>query len=442
MKALTSIFLSTIFYYTTALLVLLFVLAFFMPILYHYALLATCLAGVLLLLDALMLYTLQGIFARRSVPERLSNGDENPLSIYVENHYTFEVKLEIIDEIPFQFQKRDVLFLLQLQPKESKIIRYQLRPTERGVYHFGVVNIYASSPLRLLQRRFQFEQAKEVAVYPSFLQLKMYDLKAISHKLTEFGLKKIRRIGQSQEFEQIRQYVQGDDIRTINWHATARRNELMVNAFQEEKAQCVYNIIDKGRVMQSPFDGLTLLDYAINASLIVSNVALQKQDKAGLMTFADTVHDRLPAERKATQMNKILEVLYQQTTDFKESSYEALYIQVKKHITQRSLLVIYTNFETVTSMRRQLPYFQQLAKSHLVLVVFFENTAIRALLEGESRTTEDIYQKTIAEKFYYEKEQIVKELEKYGIKALLTSPANLTINTLNRYLSYKSRGLI
>ncbi|SFQ22139.1 Uncharacterized conserved protein, DUF58 family, contains vWF domain [Pseudarcicella hirudinis] len=418
-------------------------MAFVVPVLMGVAQLLFFIFIFLLLIDGLILFIpTKNIFARRDTPDRLSNGDENPISIYLENHYRFDIILQIIDEIPFQFQKRDLLFETGLNSFESQIIQYQLRPTKRGEYNFGAVNVYVKSPVRLLKRRFQFSQDKMVAVYPSFLQMREYELMAISNRLTEIGVKKIRKIGNSQEFEQIRQYVQGDDIRKINWQATARNNELMVNAFQEEKSQAIYCLIDKGRVMKMPFEGLSLLDYAINASLVLSNIALYKQDKAGLMTFSDKVGQTVQAEKRPGQLTKILEILYKQRTRYQETDYEALYVNTKKLIRQRSLLVLFTNFETVSSMRRQLPYFRKLAKDHLLIIVFFENTELRALLNKPSVTTEEVYLKTIAEKYFYEKQQIVKELGQFGIQALLTPPQKLTVNTVNKYLEIKARGML
>lgn len=438
-----SLYFSKVVFHFVVGIVVLFVFAFVFPWLLGIAQLCFMILILLLLADGIILFMAKkGVFCRRDVPERLSNGDENPISIFIENHYNFSILLEIIDEIPFQFQKRDLLFHTSLKSAEQQIIEYQLRPTKRGEYSFGAVNVYVKSPIRLLQRRFQFSQDKMVAVYPSFLQMRAYELMAISNRLTELGIKKIRRIGQSQEFEQIRQYVQGDDVRSINWKATARRNDLMVNAYQEEKSQNVYCLIDKGRVMQMPFDGLSLLDYAINATLILSNIAINKQDKAGVITFSDKIGQVLTADKKAGQMTKILDLLYKQKTRYMETDYEALYIHAKTHIRQRSLLLLYTNFETVTSMRRQLPYFRKLAKDHLLMVVFFENTELKTLLDKPAETTEEIYHKTIAEKYFYEKQQIVRELAQYGIQALLTAPQNLTVNTVNKYLELKSRGMI
>lgn len=438
-----SLYLSNIVFYIAIFIVVLFVLAFVFPMLFGITQMLFFVFMLMLLVDGIILYRpKKGIFARREAPDRLSNGDENPLSIYLENHYDFPVQIQIIDEIPFQFQKRDLMFRTALKVGETQILEYNLRPTKRGEYSFGAVNVYVKSPIRLLKRRYQFSQDKMVAVYPSFLQMRAYELMAISNRLTELGVKKIRKIGQSQEFEQIRLYVQGDDIRSINWKATARRNDLMVNAFQEEKSQNVYCLIDKGRVMQMPFDGLSLLDYAINATLVLSNIAIYKQDKAGIITFSDRMGQVLLAERKAGQMSKILDILYKQKTRFLETDYEALYVHTKTYIRQRSLFLLFTNFETVTSMRRQLPYFRKLAKDHLLIIVFFENTELRALLDKPANTTEEIYLKTIAEKYFYEKQQIIKELGQFGIQALLTAPQNLTVNTVNKYLELKSRGMI
>ena len=134
-------------------------------------------------------------------------------------------------------------------------------------------------------------------------------LLAVSNRLQEAGVKRIRRLGHSMEFEQIKEYVRGDDYRTINWKATARKDGLMVNNYTDERSQQIYCLINKGRVMKMPFAGMTLLDYAINASLVLSNVALVKQDKAGLITFAENLDTFILADKKPTQMNLLLETL-------------------------------------------------------------------------------------------------------------------------------------
>lgn len=382
------------------------------------------------------------VFVKRKLSERFSNGDVNKVSLYVKSNYNYPIQFEIIDEIPIQFQKRDFSIEHNFKAGEEKIFNYNLRPVTRGEYHFGKINIYAKTKFSLISRRFRFGKEQTVKVYPSYIQMRKYELMAISNRLTEAGIKKIRRIANNQEFEQIKDYVQGDDIRTINWKATARRNSLMVNQYTDEKSQQVYCLIDMGRTMKMPFDGMTLLDYAINTSLVISNIAMYKQDKAGLITFSRQIKSILPASRLKGQMLNILENLYRQETDFSESNYEALYANIRKRITQRSLLLLFTNFEGVSSMQRQLKFFTRLAKNHLLVVIFFENTELETMLLEKAKSVEEIYIKTIAEKLLHEKRQIVKELNQHGIHAIFSKPQNLTVDTINKYLALKSTGLI
>lgn len=395
---------------------------------------------LLVLIDGILLYrTKRDVFLRRDIPERLSNGDENELKIYIENFYSFSIHVGIIDEIPFQFQKRDLWFKSNLKSGERKTIIYTLRPTKRGKYIFGQTRLYVQSPLGLVSRRFNIGDEATVPVYPSFLQLRRYELMAISNRLTEFGIKKIRRLGHSMEFDQVKNYVQGDDYRTVNWKATARKGELMVNSFTDEKAQHVYCVIDKSRAMKMPFEGLSLLDYAINASLVLSNVALVKQDKAGLITVAEQIGSVVPADRRPTQLGKIMEVLYKEKTRYLELNMEALYTRVRGVLRQRSLVVLFTNFESMSALNRQLPYLKRIAKYHLLLVVFFENTELKEITEKPVQDVEDIYIQTIANKFAYEKKLMVRELAKHGILSILTPPDQLTINVVNRYLAIKAQ---
>lgn len=393
--------------------------------------------------DLILLYRVRrGLAGTRHTPERLSNGDENNIVVELRNYYSFAVSIQVIDEIPFQFQRRDLHFDLNLQPFEQRKLRYSLRPVKRGEYSFGAMRVFVQSPLGLIVRRFSFSIDTMVPVYPSYLQMRHYELLAIHNRLTRTGIKKIRKIGQNREFELIKDYVSGDDIRTINWKATARRSRLMVNQYQDERSQQVFSLIDKGRLMQMPFQGMSLLDYAINATLVISNIAIRKFDKAGLITFQDTIGATLPAGNRNNQMTLIQEILYHQKTAYRESDFSRLFSHVRTKINQRSLLLLFTNFESVSSLRRQLPYLQSMAQRHLLVVIFFENTEIKSLLESPAHDLRTVYHKAIAEKLNFEKRLVVKELRKYGIHALLTPPDRLTVNTINKYLELKARNLL
>lgn len=444
MKTIRSLYFDNRIFICAGIVVLLFVLSFlFEGWLINVAKGAFLVMLAAIITDALLLFRMKdGIKGYRQTPEKLSNGDENDLYIHLQNLYPFTAGINVIDEIPHQFQRRDLSFELSIPKGEKKIVHYQLRPVKRGEYSFGAVNVFASSPLKLLIRRYRFSGDAIVPVYPSYIQMRKYELMAISNMLIDSGIKKIRRIGQNKEFELIKEYVTGDDVRAINWRATARRNTLMVNHYQDERSQQVYSVIDKGRVMQMPFNGLSLLDYAINASLVISNIAIKKSDKAGLITFQDSVSTTLQASRNNRQMISITEALYNQKTSYRESDFSSLHVHIRRKLSQRSLILLYTNFESIYGLHRQLPYLKSISNHHLLVVIFFENTEMHSLIKQPALNLKQVYHKAIAEKFTFDKKLIVKELAKFGIQALLTPPENLTVNTINKYLELKARGMI
>jgi uncharacterized protein (DUF58 family) len=420
-----------------------FIFAFILPILLPFAKLAFVCLFSLMAADMLLLYSgKQTLSMDRNIPERLSNGDGNTISITVQSFFMSTVSLVVIDEIPFQFQERNVEFTCMLKPREASTITYSLRPVKRGEYSFGKTNAFVKSRLGLVKRRIQLDQTAMVPVYPSFIQMRKFELLAISNQLINSGIKRIRRIGQNQEFELIKKYVAGDDSRTVNWKASARRGELMVNHFQDERSQQVYSLIDKGRLMQMPFDGMSLLDYAINACLVISNIAIKKSDKAGLITFQDKIGTVLQASRVNNQVSQILETLYNQKTAYREPDFSVLYSAVRKNISQRSLLLVFTNFETLHGLHRQLPYLKKLSRYHLVVVIFFENTELNQLIDQNTHSLQALFKQAVAERFSFDKKLIVKELKKNGIHSVLTSPQNLTVGTINKYLELKARNLL
>ena len=459
-------FLNRLFYLLMTAVILVIALGFAVPPLFTVGKVLLALVVVAVMADIGLLYNWwplrrsnsQSIQAFRTMAERFSNGDENPVKIRVESNYGFRTNVEVIDEIPFVFQRRDVCFKARIGRMGDTTIIYRLTPTERGVYGFGHVRVFVSSPLGLVQRQFTCCEPQEVKVYPSYLMLRQYELLAMSNNLTEMGIKRIRRIGHNTDFEQIKDYVVGDDYRTINWRATARRHQLMVNVYQEERSQQVFCVIDKGRMMQQSFavhssqftvhnsqfavqssPTMTLLDYSINAALVLSFVAVNKQDRAGLITFSTQMETFVPASRQSGHMQTLQEALYAEKAVFGETDYSALLVGLTRHVTHRSLLVLFTSFTSMPALRRQLTFLRQLAMRHRLLVVFFEDEELREVTSGKEKekSTEAYYQRIIAEKFAYEQRLIVNTLRQYGIQSLLTTPSNLSVNVINKYLEIK-----
>ena len=434
-------FITRRFYVLITIVILLFVAGFRWNFCYVAAWVALATIAVALIIECCMLFYKRGVDASRLCAERFSNGDDNEVKISVDNSFPFMVNLTIIDESPVVFERRDNTYVTSLNSKQGKSVIYKLRPVKRGVYSFGKIRVFASTVIGLVQRRFTCGKEQEIKVYPSYLMLNQYELLAIGDNITELGIKKIRRIGNNTEYEHIKDYVSDDDFRTINWKATARRNKLMVNVYTDEKSQQVVCVIDKGRVMQQTFAGMTLLDYAINASLVLSYIAMHKEDKAGLITFERQFDSYIRPERSKGHMQEILENLYHQETTFGESDFSSLCVNVKRLVTKRSLLVVYTNFLGTNALNRQLPYLKQLSRNNVVLVVFFEDTELDNYAKSPARDMQDYYCRDVAQNFVYEKHAIVATLRQNGIYALQTPPEQLTVNVINRYLEMKAAHL-
>ncbi|MDF2932542.1 MAG: cell division protein FtsB [Chryseobacterium sp.] len=438
-----NLYINNRFFFTLIGVGILYVFAFFFPFLMIFGHVILLLVFLAAMVDYLLLFREKnGISAQRVLPEKLSNGDENPVKVDIKNNYSFKINTKIIDEIPFQFQKRDFLIEKQIEPEKNTFFQYILEPKERGEYSFGALNIFASSPLGFMSKRFTFQKDAFLPAYPSFIHLRKYELMALQNEFLLGGIKKIRKLGHTMEFEQIKEYVPGDDVRTINWKATSKTNRLMVNQFQDEKAQRIFMLIDKGRTMKMPFKGLSLLDYSINATMALSHIILKKGDRAGMMTFSKKTENKVAADNKSGQLRKISESLYNIKTNFFESDFNRLYQDVKYSLNQRSLVLLFTNFETLDALNRQMKYLRGIAKSHLLVVVFFKNSELQTLIHKNPESMQEIYDEVIAEKFEFEKKLIIQELRKYGIYSVYTLPENLNVDVINKYLEIKARGIL
>lgn len=443
MKYLRNIYLTRWFFVAYIAVIILYVTAYAYPFLSYVANVVLASLAGLTLLDILLVFSSkQPLIVRRKVLERLNLGDVNHVELEVENNTQQPISFTLIEGYPVELQERSKSFHATLLPRRKTTFQYSFTPKERGEYKFGNVYVRIRSVFFLISRKMELPLSQTTRVYPSVLQMKKYELLVFKQQKTSAGIKRIRRLGNASEFEQIKNYVQGDEIRKINWKATSRRNEIQVNQYQEERSQHVYCIIDKSKNMEMDFKGLSMLDYAINSTLVFSNIALKKGDKAGLITYADKIGTTLAAERSGGQMRRIQEALYNQKSLFHESNFELLYNTIRRSIKTRSLLVLFTNFETVFAMRRALPMLRRLNQKHVLVVVFFQNAELQELAYQPVQNSQEMYQAIVAEKMISVKSGIARELRQNGIQTILSLPEELSVNTINKYLELKAKGAI
>ncbi len=443
LKTLKNTYLLPRVYYALIAIICLFVLSFFIPALQWVPFVVLIGFTALISWDAYKLFAIKhGLEVKRELPLKFSNSDATCIVLKLQSRYNFKTQLRVIDEIPVEFQKRDFKIHLTLEKNQNKKTSYLLRPTRRGIYNFGKVRVFVSSSLQLIQRRYSLLEPVDISCYPSFIQMKKYSSLLVNKHMRKPGNNVIRSLGNSLEFEQIRPYDTNDDLRWVNWKATAKTQSLMVNQYQDSTTQNVYCILDKSRAMQMSFQGLSLLDYGINSTLALSNIVLKQKDNIGFLSISQTVQDVVACQNKTGQLSKINERLYNLTTNFQQSDFGALYQYAKTKITRKSLLILFTNFESMSSLNTQLPYLRNIAKKHALVVVFFENTLLEDIAGSKPKNIDEIVDKILAEKFTFEKRLIQQELIRYGIFTILTKPQNLSIDVIQKYIQLKAKAIL
>ena len=441
-----NIYLTRVFFIVYIIMVVLFVGAFYLPWMFMVAKIYGLSLVLVTTLDLLLTTTLaKSITVKRVIlnhSNHLSLWEDVHIELIVNSAHSYPLNIELYEGYPIEMQERNERFLALLGSNKEIKFNYIFHPNRRGMYHFTSSILFVASPFLLVKRRFNFQLDESVHVYPSVVQMRKYELGVFNKQSQLQGIKKMRRLGVNQEFEQIRNYAQGDDLRSINWKATSRKDDLMVNQFQEERAQQVYAVIDKSRSMQQLSDGMTLLDYAINTTLVFSNIAIKKGDYAGLFTFSDKIGTFLKAERSNSQLKRIYELLYNQRTQFKEPNYSLSYEAIRRNISARSLLMFYTNFESSSAMHRALPAFKKLNQKHKLVVILFVNTQVEAISNEKAMKLSDVYNATVAEEMILTKKNIAHEIRQNGILCLLSRPQDISVDTINQYLALKATGKI
>ncbi len=440
MNLIGNILLTRRFFWLLTGFVLLYGCGYLNPFYAEIAIYAFLVLGVLCVIDfmILLLFGKEPILHRK-FQERLNLGDSNKIQLELTGKSAFVLRYELNEGFPDFMQNRSTSFYGRLSNK-TKVISYYVKPTKRGLYHFNPIYLFLKSDIGLIERRHIISKETPLSVFPSVLQMKKYELLVFQHQKAGTGIKKVRRLGTATEFEQIRNYVSGDELKTINWKATSRKNELMVNQYQDEKSQPVYCIIDKSRTMQMEFEGMTILDYAINSTLVFSNICLLKGDKIGLMSYSDKLGTQIPADSKKGQMKVIMDALYRQQTKFMDANFELLQTQVRQKIKTRSLLLLFTNFENEFAMRRALPYLIQMGKRHRLVVIFFQNNDLKDLAYRPHFSISELYTSVVAERMLTSKARMAREMKQYGIQTILTTPQELSVSVINKYLEMKAKG--
>ena len=395
-----------------------------------------------LVADALLLRRLDDVQARRVHEEILSLGAANKVTLALENPTAFPCRLTVRDTPPAECIHERATMSGALSPFGTLTFSYHLTPLRRGECQFGPLTLRLKTSLGLWIAQRDWSLPDQVKVFPNLLQTKQQQLLARQQRTRQMGLRAMRLRGQGTEFESLREYLPDDELRRIDWKASARRHTLVARQYDIERSQQIMLVLDMGRTMASHLDYMTKLDHAINAAVLLTYVASQAQDRVGVMAFAEQVVAYMPPGKGTGQLPLVLDQVYPLQPRAVESDYRAAFTFLANRVRKRSLIVIFTDLIDPDSSRRLLDNLALLHPQHTVLCVALSDYELQAILAGAPADATALYQQTMADIVLEDRQLALATLHHRGILTLDAVPSDLSVAVVNRYLAIKREGRV
>ena len=395
----------------------------------------------LALADWLLFPSLNSIFIERDVDEKLSLGTENTVRVRVRNETRFPLRMEVRDTPPEQVPNdlHDLPLAFTVPPNTRHAATYTLSPLARGDYDFGDLFVRVRGRLGMIQRQRQIQASQRVKVYPNMKEAQRFNLLARRGRLQQVGIRKARLQGAGREFESLRDYQPDDELRRIDWKATARRGDLVSRQYEVEKSQNVMLVLDVGRTMLAEVEGIQKIDYAINAALMLAYVAADTDDNVGLLVFADTVQTYLPPKKGRAQLHAILEALHNIQASLVEPDYLQALTFLQTRFRKRSLMVCFTDLWDPDSSHMTIAELARLQPRHMIAAVTLLDTKLKDAAEQEPATVTAVYKKAVAMQVLQDRQRALSALTQRGILVVDSPAEKLSADLVNKYLEVKER---
>ncbi len=370
---------------------------------------------------------------------RLSLGAGNPIRIIVDNLDALPAYFSVRDETPDEFETEKWVLQGEAPAGESWEGQYSVQPLRRGDYRFGNLHIRWLGPLKLVVRQAAVPAERSVKVYPNLLDIRRYDLMLKQNRLQEMGLRHTRMFGEGTEYERLREYLQDDDYRRINWKATARHNRPISVEYQTERSQNILIMLDTGRMMQSPVAQIAKLDYVINAALLLTYVATGKGDKVGLLSFSDRIEAFVSPKQGRGQFYRLLELLYRTEPQRVEPDFRKAFAYLGLKHRRRSLVVVFTDLTGGSGIQALVDNVTRLSRQHLPLVVTISDPDIITAAEQVPMDSTGAYRRAAAENWLADRRLTLGLLHRNGVLTHDVPANQLSLSVINRYLEIKGR---
>jgi uncharacterized protein (DUF58 family) len=385
----------------------------------------------------------EGLEITREMGGRFHIGAETEVRVHVRNHTARDFTLRIKDEYPPEMILRaEREALMRVEAQESQALVYALRPPRRGRFEFGRVAVRHASRLGLVWREEGVGQPSAVKVYPNIRRAREAELKALGARSLVAAQRRASWRGEGRDFESLREYVPGDELRHVSWSATARRGRLTTRQYQIERDQTILIALDAGRLMTARIEQETKFDTAIHAALALMSAAQRAGDNAGLAVFGRRVKTFVPPARGREQVEAVLEALHAVEPELIEPSYTRAFEFIAANCKRRSLVVVLTDLVDEEGSRELLSSLRILRPRHLPLVTTIADRDLRASVRDVPDDLPGLFAQSVAEEIMFQREAALRLVEAQGGLALDVTTAALVPSLLETYIRVKERGLL
>ena len=384
-----------------------------------------------------------GVRIERHFGGRFAVGAETEVRIEIANGTRRDISLIVKDEYPPQMKLSGAREArVDVDAQTSAALVYGLTPPKRGRFEFGLIAVRYLSRWRLVRSQTRVGEPSAVKVYPNMRRAREAELKALGARSFVAARRKSQWRGEGRDFESLRDYVRGDEMRHISWTATARRGKLVTRQYQMERDQTILIALDAGRLMTARIEGETKLDSAVHAALSLMSAAARAGDNAGLLVFGRRIKAYLPPKRGAEHLDAALEALHAIEPEMIEPSYSRAFEFVAANSRRRSLVVVITDLVDEEGSRELLSSLKLLRPRHLPLVVTIADRDLKAVVRESPENERELFTQSVAEEIMYQREAALRLVEAQGGLALDVTAAVLAPKLLETYLRVKERGLL
>lgn len=397
------------------------------------------------MVDLLSIPSPKDLEVTRTAGKIASLGKSHKLIIELVNKSLKSNQIVIGDDLPDEFVATPNQFSVTLEGRSKTRFEYEIVSSTRGKFELPQVHVKVASRLRLWAAFYVLPCRSAISVYPDMKQIAEYDLLARTNRLSQTGVRRVRKIGQDNEFERLRDYTKDDNYKHIDWRTTARRRKLTVKDFQSSQSQRIIFMVDCARMMTGHSGDLSMIDHAFNAMLMLSYVALKQGDSVGLLNFSDSIHNFVPPRNGIQQINRLLHASFDQDAKYVEARYDRAFLYVKQRCSKRSLVVLITNVIDEVNAQQVLQYTTNLAGNHLPLCLLMKDHDLFDVVDGYDAVTSppsEIYDAAAAATIVNWRHEVLTQMKHRGVLALESFPEQMTAKLINQYLEIKARHLL